>query len=175
VISLVLSDDTGFLEFHDPILDCPPYSRDLTVCPPTRVTDEGIEAASFFSGFGPVTFEDGTWYGRWDVSTAFRGLIDVSRFEDGLIGSYRTIVNDESVVMTSTDGLWTGFEGCCASYNTFVGRWVLTDIRQVPEPGTLALLGLGLAGIAFTRRARRITKLQALLASYASPAANRSA
>ena len=37
-------------------------------------------------------------------------------------------------------------------YNDFVARVNFVSPAEVPEPGTLALMGLGLAGIGFTRR-----------------------
>jgi hypothetical protein len=54
-----------------------------------------------------------------------------------------------TVSLWSSDGIACG-EGRC---NGLTGRWVL-DRASIPESGTLALLGLGLAGLGVTRRCR---------------------
>ena len=50
----------------------------------------------------------------------------------------------------TTDGNWVEFDGINSSFR------INADAASVPEPGTLALLGLGLAGMGMTRRKKKV-------------------
>lgn len=80
--------------------------------------------------------------------------------------------NNSDVLLTELDLdagayalTWIGFEGCCAGETTVryshngggfldFTRANFESLTSVPEPGTMALLGIGLAGFALLRRQR---------------------
>jgi hypothetical protein len=117
-------------------------------------------ALNDFGGAGTITRDDGAtftfnslWVKNWFDSSARTG---------SLIG----LRNGDVVaqVNATSNGNWTQATGNFANIDTLrfdfgnffmIDDVTLNDVSQVPEPGTLAIVGLGLAGLLSARRKAR--------------------
>ncbi|MBK9441548.1 MAG: PEP-CTERM sorting domain-containing protein [Comamonadaceae bacterium] len=105
-----------------------------------QVTLNGFDGAGFFGSYGTdVTFLDGNNAPLYNATLTFPASGHVS-----IPGSY-----------TSISGIYIYFGP--DSYDTAIDNidFTVTKVGQVPEPGSLALLGLGLAGLAAIRKRKQ--------------------
>ena len=102
----------------------------------------------------PVSAGFGTNFNLNPISAAALLSLDVSSFvADGFL----TVIFDASDAVANFGASQVGL-GPFAGLNSFALAVAgdVTTTTRVPEPGTLALLGLGLAGMSMTRRKKKV-------------------
>ena len=117
----------------------------------------GVEYPSGCGGFGPVVtdifdtyFTVDTGGASW-ASGAFNGfLLSIQDGLDFLSASYGGGTMGVSSLSIVDGGLWVNFQGQLGGVAT-----INFTNSAVPEPGTLALLGIGLLGMAAARRKKK--------------------
>ena len=117
-----------------------------------------------YSAPGCRTFYSGAAGGVFSGTNSGTVAPGTGELVNGLAHQHFAVFNTTSAASTFYVGFedWFGpnnNEGQLGDYNDVILQFGTTDIAGIPEPGTLALLGLGLAGLGVFRKIRKQKQL----------------
>lgn len=118
------------------------------------ITDDGFVLGSAISGTLQLSIYDDS---RFDLPEIILIVVDAFDFDTGglTFGSFSNALDIEALATLNADGT-LGIKVTSLLGDFYVGDSVLTvetrEVSDVPVPGTLGLLGLGLAGLGLVRR-----------------------
>lgn len=134
----------------------------ITISGASNPDNDGLwDVTTVFGSYDSLstTLQDQVWFGDFDLATLFALTVDDAfGFPNGLAnrGPAFVVTNDGSRFGISgrpIEGVRANTVGGFALFVRESGNPQVHAIAsRVPEPGTLALLGIGLAGIGFAKR-----------------------
>ena len=131
-----------------------------------HLVGDGIEVANIGDGLGWLDISDTNLLIRFSYDTyyytadflgfrVFDVFNTIAAISDIVINPATNMLNfDMSRVTFDADNIWINFQGLEFTSDTIVSLDIIGGQQEIPEPGTLALLGFALLGMAGALRRR---------------------